>query len=118
MGIKLLAASTNSPEPSAATDVPTGLVPAVRSPLAKQVGKGNDIGRPGDTYAWSSTARGTRANRIHGTPVEDSDTQRVSDGEYVSALGSIPPIARTAVAHYLMYAGFPVGNAQLVDLYA
>jgi hypothetical protein len=118
MGIKLLPALTNPPDLSGTPDMSTGLVPAARSPLATQVGKGNDIGRPGDTYAWSSSATVGRTNRIYGTPVEDSDTQRASDGEYVSALGSSPPIARAAVAHYLMFARFPVGNGRLLDVYA
>lgn len=118
MGIKLLPALTNPPDLSGTPDVSTGLVPAARSPLSPQVDKENDIAHTRDTYVWSSTAGASRANRIYGTPVKDSDTQRVSDGEYVSAWGSISLVARTAVAHYLLYARFPVGHAQLVDLYA
>ncbi len=117
MGIRLLLASTNPPDPSGATEVSTGLVPIASSALAARLGKGNETSRPVDTYVWSSTAGASRGNHIYGTPVEDSDTQRVATGEYVSAWGSIPPIARTAVAHYLMYARFPLGTGQLIDVY-
>ncbi|HEY4902529.1 MAG TPA: hypothetical protein VIH89_03570 [Candidatus Sulfotelmatobacter sp.] len=118
MGIRLLSASTNPPAPPGAIEVSTGLVAVTSGVLAARLNKGNDIARPDDTYVWSSTAGGNRSNRIYGTPVEDSHTQRASDGEYVSGGGSIPPIARSAVAHYLMYARFSVGNGQLIDLYA
>ena len=117
MEIRLLPASTNSPDPSGTADIWTGLASFAHSTLANHPGREIAFAGVNDNYAWSSSAQGNRTNLIYGTPVEDPASQNIADGEYVSGWGSTPPIARSAVAHYLMYTRSPGGVGQLIDVY-
>jgi hypothetical protein len=120
MSIKLLPASVNPVDPSQVPDVSTSLVPLTQRAITTRAGQISLV-PSADAFAWSSSTRQGGANRIDGTPVEDSqsDEARNSGGEYVSGWAWSSPVERTAVAHYLFYAASPSGgNGRLIDLYA
>jgi hypothetical protein len=119
MSIKLLPASVNSVDPSAASDVSTSLVPLTQRALATRSSQISLV--PSDSFAWSSSARPGASNLIYGTPVEDSqsDDTGTSRGEYVDGWAGSRPVESTATAHYLFYAAAPAGwNGRLIDVYA
>ena len=119
MSIKLLPASLSPLEASPASDVSTSLVPLTQRAITT---RGGQIGLvpSADAFSWSSSTRPGQANRIDGTPMEDSRSDDgPSGGEYVSGPAWSRPIESTAVAHYLFYASGPAaGSGRLIDLYA
>ena len=120
MSIKLLPASVNPVDPSLAPDVSTSLVPLTQRAITTRAGQISLV-PSADAFAWSSSARRGGANRIYGTPVEESqsDAAGASAWEYVSGWTWSPPVERTAIAHYLSYAaGLAAWSGRLLDLYA
>ena len=120
MSIKLLPASVNPVGPSQATDVSTSLVPLTQRAITTRAAQISLVPST-DTFAWSSSTRRGAANRIYGTPVEDSQNDQTghSAWEYVSGLVWSRPIESTAVAHYLFYAAGPASwSGRLINLYA
>jgi hypothetical protein len=120
MSIKLLPASVNPVDPSRESDVSTSLVPLTQRAIAARASQISLV-PSADAFAWSSSTRRGAANRIDGTPVEDSrsDETGSSGGEYVSGWAWSRLVESTAVAHYLFYAGDPAGwSGRLIDLYA
>jgi hypothetical protein len=119
MSIKLLPAPVNPVDPSQAADVSASLVPLTQRSITTQAGQISLV-PSADAFAWSSSTRRREANRINGTPVEESQSDEAgrSGWEYVSGWTSSGPIARTAVAQYLAYAvGFASWSGRLIDLY-
>jgi hypothetical protein len=120
MSIKLLPASVNPVDPSEASDGSTSLVPLTQRAIATQASQISLV-TPADAFTWSPTTRRRRANRIYGTPVDDSQSDQTgrSTGQYVSGWAGISPVERTAIAHYLFYAASPASwRGWLIDLYA
>jgi len=125
MSIKLLPASANPVDP---LDVSTGLVPFTSTSLvpftqraiirqASQI----SVAPSADTFAWSSSTRQGGANRINGTPLQNSqsDDSERSGWQYLSGWAWSHSVERTAVAHYLFYAAGPSSwSGRLIDLYA
>ena len=105
MSIKLLPASVNPVDPSQAPDVSTSLVPLTQRAITTRAGQIRLV-PSADAFAWSSSTRRGGANRIYGTPVEDSQSDETgrSGWEYVSGWAWSRPVESTAVAHYLSYA--------------
>src|SRR5258708_25030501 len=113
MSIKLLPASVNPVDPSQAPDVPTdvltnvstSLVPLTERESTTRTGQISLV-RSADAFVWSSSTRRGNANRVYGTPVEDSQSDETgrSGWEYVSGWAWSRPVESTAVAHYLFYA--------------
>ena len=120
MSIKLLPASVNPVDPSRAPpDVSTSLVPLTQRAITTRAGQ-TSLVLSADAFAWSSTGRGV-ANRIYGTPVEDSQNDETagSGWEYVSGWALSRSAEKTAVAHYLSYSASPASRGgRLIDLYA
>ncbi|MGB8060487.1 MAG: hypothetical protein WCF26_01140 [Candidatus Sulfotelmatobacter sp.] len=120
MSIKLLLASVNPVDPSQGRDVSTSLVPVTQRALTTRAGQISLV-PSADTFAWSSSTRRGEANRIDGTPVEDSqsDETGASGWEYVSGWAGGRSVESTAIAHYLSYASGPAGwSGRLLDVYA
>jgi hypothetical protein len=137
MSMKLLPASVNPVDPSQASDVSTrvsrdvstSLVPLTQRAITTRAGQISLV-PSADAFAWSSSAWSTstrrgQPNRIHGTPVEDSQSDETADeadpsrGQYVSGWAWSRPIESTAVAHYLSYAASPAAwSGWLIDVYA
>jgi hypothetical protein len=120
MSMKLLPASVNPVDPSQAPDASTSLVPLTQRAITTRAGQ---IGLvpSADAFAWSSSTGRSKANRIDGIPVEDSqsDVAGRSAWEYLSGWAWSPPVESTAIAHYLSYAaGFASWSGRLIDLYA
>jgi hypothetical protein len=119
MSIKLLPASANPIDPSAASDVSTSLVPLTPRAIAARASQTSLI--PADSFAWSSSTRPAEPNRISGTLVEDSqsDEAGISDAEYVDGWTGSRPVETTAAANYLFYATAPTSwNGRLINVYA
>jgi len=116
MSIKLLLASVNPVDPP---DVSTSLVPLTQRAITTRSGQTSIVPSAGAFTWWSSTR--DAANRLYGTPVEDSqgnDTGRSGWG-YLSGWAWSHSVERTAVAHYLFYAAGPSSwSGRLIDLYA
>lgn len=125
MSIKLLPAAVNSLHSSQASNVSpsetsTALVPLSQRAITTRAGQISLV-PSADAFAWSPSTRSGGANRINGTPVEDSqsDETTASAWEYVSAWAGIHPVHRTAIAHYLSYAASPASwTGWLINLYA
>ena len=119
MSIKLLPASVNSVGPSHAPDLSASLVPLTQRVPVTQTGQIGLVSSA-DTFSWSSSTRLDQANWIDGTPVEGSQSdETASIGEYVSGWAWSRPVASTAIANYLFYAGSPSGcSGQLINVYA
>src|SRR5580692_7930878 len=107
MSLKLLPAYVNSVD---TPDVSTSLVPLTQRAITTRASQISLV-PSADAFAWSSSTRRGAANRIDGTPVEDSrsDETGSSGGEYVSGWAWSRLVGSTAVAHYLFYAGDPTG---------
>ena len=120
MSIKLLPASVNPVDPSLAPEVSTSLVPLTQRAIITRADR-TSLVPPAAAFAWSSSTRRGQTNRIDATPVDDSQSDETghSGCEYVSAWAWSRPIERTAIAHYLSYAGGPARwNGWLINLYA
>lgn len=120
MSIKLLPASVNPVEPSQAPDVSTGLVPLTQRAITTRAGQISLV-PSADAFAWSSSTRRGEANLIHGTVVEDSQSDETgrSAWEYVSGWAWSRTVESMAVAHYFTYAAGPTRwSGRLIDLYA
>jgi hypothetical protein len=120
MSIKLLPASVNPVDPSAAFDVSTSLVPLSQRAIATRAGQ-ISLAPSADNFTWSSSMRPAASNLISGTVVEDSqsDETGTSLGEYVSGWTGSRPIESTAATHYLFYAAAPAAwNGRLINVYA
>ncbi len=125
MSIKLLAASVNPIGPSQAPDGSTSLVPVTQRAIATRAGQISVVPSV-DVFAWSSSTRRGEAPFLHGTLVEDSqsdDTQSDETGrsgwQYVSGLAWSGLIESTAIAHYLFGAANPASwSGRLINLYA
>jgi hypothetical protein len=120
MSMKLLPASLNPVDPSQASHVSTSLVPLTQNAITTRAGQ---IGLvpSSDVFAWSASTRRGEAKRIDATPVEDSQSDEAgrSGWEYLSGWAWSPPVERTAIAHYLFYAGMFAGaSGRLINLYA
>jgi hypothetical protein len=120
MLIKLLPASVNLVDESQASDASTSLAPLTQRAITTRAGK---IGLvpSADAFAWSSSTRRSKANRIDGIPVEDSqsDQKGPSAWEDLSGWSWSPPVESTAIAHYLFYAAaFGSWSGRLINLYA
>jgi hypothetical protein len=119
MSIKLLPASANPVDPSHAPDVSTSLVPLTQRAITTRAGQISLV-PSSDAFAWSSSTRRGEANRIDGTPVEDSQSDETgrSGWESFSGWAWIRPI-ETAIAHYLSHAASSAGwSGGLIDVYA
>lgn len=119
MSTKLLPASVNPVDPSQAPEVPTSLVLLTQRAITAR-GQ-SSLAPSADAFAWSSSTRLGTANRINGTPVDDSQSDKTgrSDWEYVSGWAWSFPVERTAVAHYLSYASGPAGwSGRLINVFA
>ncbi len=119
MSIKLLPASVDPVDPSQASDASTSLVPPTQRAITTRAGQISLV-PPADVFARSPSTRRGEANRMYGTPVEDSQSDETGpSGEYVSGWAWSGPVERTAIAHYLSYAADPIGwSGRLIDLYA
>ena len=120
MSMKLLSAPVNPVEPSPASDVSTSLVPLNQRAITARAGQ-IGLAPSYDAFAWSSSMRRGEANRIYGTPVDDSTSDETgrSDSEYVSGWVWSRPVESTVVAHYLSYAASPGGwSGRLINVYA
>jgi hypothetical protein len=120
MSIKLLPASVNPDERSQASDVSTSLVPLAPRAITTGAGQGSLV-PAADGFAWSSAARRGGATRIYGTVVEDSQSDEAgrSAWEYLSGWAWSYSLERTAIGHYLSYAGGSAGwSGRVIDLYA
>ena len=120
MSIKLLPAPVNPIDPSLAPEGSTSLVLLTQRAITTRPGEISLV-PSADAFAWSSSTRRAAANRINGTPVEDSqgDEAGPSSWEYVSGWAWSRPIESTAIAHYLSYfAGAAGWSGRLINLYA
>jgi hypothetical protein len=130
MSIKLLAASVNPVDPSQAADGSTSLVPVTQRAITSRTGQISLV-PSADVFAWSSSTRQGEAPFIHGTLVEDfqsedtqsEDTQGDETGrsgwQYVSGLAWSGLVESTAIAHYLFGAANPANwSGRLINLYA
>jgi hypothetical protein len=120
MSHKLLPASVNPVDPTQGPDVSTSLVPLTQRAITPR-GSQISLVPSAATFAWSSSTRRNGANRIDGTPVEDSESDETagSGWEYVSGWDWSHSVERTAVAHYLAYAAGAAGwSGRLINLYA
>ena len=125
MSIKLLAASVNPVDPSQAPDGSTSLVPVTQRAIARRAGQISVV-PSADVFAWSTSTRRGEAPFLHGTLVEDSqsdDTQGDGTGrsgwQYVSGLAWSGLVESTAIAHYLFGAANPANwSGRLINLYA
>src|SRR5580658_5323498 len=97
MSIKLLPASVNPVDPSAAFDVSTSLVPLSQRAIATRAGQ-SSLAPSADKLTWSSAVRPPASILISGTVVEDSqrDESGTSLGEYLSGWTVSRPIESTA----------------------
>jgi hypothetical protein len=125
MEIRLLPAPVDSSDSSDVTAASTSLVPYDHGAVATRASTPSDIVRSADTYVWPASAGRGGANRIYGTPVEDSHSEDASGEtgesiwEYVSGWAWSRPIELTAVAQYLRSAAKSIsGNGLLIDVYA
>jgi hypothetical protein len=117
MSIKLLPASVNPVDPP---DVSTSLVPLTQRAITTRASQ-ISIVPSADAFAWSSSTRRSGANRIDGTPVQNSQSAETgsSGWEYLSGWAWSHSVERTAIAHYLFYAAGPAGwSGRLIDVYA
>jgi len=118
MSIKLLPVSVDSVDPSRGHGISPGLVPLTGRAIAPRTSQ--SVGPSAEAFAWSSSTRRGEAF-IHGTPVEDSQSDQTGHPvwEYLSGWAWSRLRASTVVNHYLSYAAGP-GNwsGQLVDVYA
>lgn len=125
MSIKLLAASVNPVDPSQAPDGSTSLVSVTQRAIATRAGQISVV-PSADVFAWSTSTRRGEAPFLHGTLVEDSqsdDTQGDGTGrsgwQYVSGLAWSGLVESTAIAHYLFGAANPANwSGRLINLYA
>jgi hypothetical protein len=120
MSIKLLPASVNPLDAPHAPDVSTGLVPLTQRAITTGAGQISLV-PSADAFAWSSSTRRGEAPFIHGTPVEDSQSDETgrSGWEYVSGWAWSRLVEGTVIAHYLSYAASPASwGGQLINLYA
>lgn len=120
MSTKLLPVSVNLVGPSQAPDVSTSLVPPTQRAITTRTGQ-DTLVPSADAFAWSSSTRPGKLNRIYGTPVENSQSDETapSDGEYVSGWAWSRSVESTAIAHYLFYAASLAGwSGRLINLYA
>jgi hypothetical protein len=122
MSIKLLPASVNPVDPAQPPEVSTSLVPLTQRAITTRAGQSSLV-LSTDAFAWSSSTGQGGANRICGTPVEDtpSDETTGSGGEYVSGWAWSRPVEKTAIAHYLFYfyASSPASRSgRFINLYA
>jgi len=116
VSIKLLPASVNPVDPS---DVSTSLVPLTQKAMTTRAGKISLV-PSADAFTWSSSTR-DGANRVDGAFVEDSEGNETgrSGWQYLSGWAWSHSVERTAVAHYLFYAGSPASwSGRLIDVYA
>ncbi len=120
MSIKLLPASVNPVDPSESPEVSTSLVPLTQRAITTRLGT-TSLVPSADSFARSpSSGRGGR-NRIHGTPLEDSQSDETtgSGWEYVSGWAWSRPVEKTAVASYLFYAASSGRRSgRLINVYA
>jgi len=119
MAMKLLPA-VNPVDPLQASDVSSSIVALTQRAITVRAGQ-TSLVPTADAFAWSSSTRRGEANRIDGTPVEDSQSDQTepSGQQYVSGWAWSPPVENTAIAYYLSYAAGPAGwNSRLVDVYA
>ncbi len=119
MSMKLLPASANPVDPSQVSDASTSLVPLTQRAIA--TGNGQiELVPSAQAFAWSTSTRGSNANRIDGIPVEDSQGDAGQTAwEYLSGWAWSPSVESTAVAHYLSYAvAFAGWSGRLINLYA
>jgi hypothetical protein len=120
MSIKLLPASVNPVEPSPSPDGSTSLVPLTRRAITTGAGQISVVPST-DVFACSSSARRGEAPFIHGTLVEDSqsDEKGRSAWQYVSGWAWSGLVEGTAIVHYLSSAANPASwSGRLIDLYA
>ncbi len=125
MSIKLLAASVNPVGPSPAPDGSTSLVPVTQRAIARRAGQISVV-PSADVFAWSTSTRRGEAPFLHGTLVEDSQSENTqsddtgrSGWQYVSGLAWSGLVESTAIAHYLLSAANPASwSGRLIDLYA
>jgi len=120
MSIKLLPAPVNAVDPQQAPDVSTSLVPLSQRAITTR-GRQVSLVPSADAFAWSSSTLQGRKNLVHGTPVEDSqsDETRPSGWHYLSGWAWSHSVELTAIAHYIFYAASPAGwSGQLINLYA
>jgi hypothetical protein len=125
MSIKLLPASANPVDPpdvstSLVPFTSTSLVPFTQRAIARQASQISLV-PSADAFAWSSSTRQSAANRINGTPVEESQSDEAgpSGWQYLSGWAWSHSVELTAIAHYLFYAASPTGwSGRLVDVYA
>lgn len=118
--MKLLPASVDSVDQPPISDVSTSLVPLAGRAITARSGQVSVV-PSADTFTWSSRTRAARGNWIEATLVEDSKNNEAghSTAEYVSGWAWSNTIERSAIAHYLSYAGgLAIGRGRLIDLYA
>ena len=117
MSTRLLLASVNPVDPP---DVSTSLVPLTQRAISTRAGQ-TSLVPSADAFAWSSSMRQGAANRIDGTPVDDSPSDETgrSGWQYLSGWAWSHSVERTAIAHYLFYAASPASwSGRLIDVYA
>ena len=120
MPIKLLPASVNPLDLSHQPDASASLAPLPQSAIIARAVQATHS-TAGDAFARSSSARRSEPKFIHGTPVEDSQSNDSgpSAWEYVSAWASRHLVENTVIAHYRSYATAPaIWNGRLINLYA
>lgn len=120
MSIKLLPASVNPVDPSNASEATISLVPPTRSTIATRAAQ-IAVVPSADSFAWSSSTHRGQPPFIHGTVVENaqSDDTGDSDSEYLSGWGWTHSVESTAIAHYLFYAASLASwSGRLINLYA
>jgi hypothetical protein len=120
MSIKLLPASVNTVEAPSATEVSASLVAGTPRAIASRPNQAIPI-PAADVFTWSFSTRRGEPKFIHGTLVEDSQSDEAgpSTWEYVSGWAWGRLVESTAIAHYLTYASAPAKwGGQLINLYA
>ncbi len=120
MTIKLLPASVIPVDPLQAPDGSTSIVPVTQRAIAARTGQITVV-PPADAFAWSSSTRRGDVPFIHGTLVEDSQSDETgrSAWQYLSGLAWSGLVESTAIAHYLSSAANPANwSGRLIDLYA
>lgn len=120
MSMKLLPASVDSVDPPPISDVSTSVVPFARRAITTQSGQVSVV-PSADAFTWSSRTRAVRGNWLEATLVEDSQSDEAgrSTAEYVSGWAWSNTVERSAIAHYVSYAGgLTTGRGRLIDLYA
>lgn len=120
MSIKLLLAAVNPVDPPQAPDVSTSLVPLTQRAITTRA-RQNSLVPSADAFAWSSSTLRGVANRIYGTPVDDSQSDGTgrSGWGYLSGWAWSHSVERTALAHYVFYMASPASwSGRLIDVYA